>query len=338
MKTDSLTYLPVMVWLMVLAANSNVQAQSDRVQTAMSRGLGYLDAAGERWIKKRGCVSCHQVPTLIWSHQAAHQAGYEVPLDNLVRWQTWSTNVVHFVKPEQQQQVDEVATMASNIDTMAGLLLAMPADQHSQVWRKRFADSLCSEQAVDGSWRACGQLPMQKRPENETHAVTTLWTTYALLKQNASFDCDRAVAFADTIRDAQSTEWWATRLLVARQLGHPNSESLRAELVSRQHDDGGWGFLSSDSSDALGTGYAMYALAVTAADDDRLEDDTLERAQNYLLRTQTESGRWVVPGTKRVSKGSPTATANDWGTAWALIALATATGGTGSDSSRPLGD
>jgi squalene-hopene/tetraprenyl-beta-curcumene cyclase len=284
--------------------------------TLVKRAVVYLREAGEQWISDRGCVSCHQIPPMLWAHHAAASTGTELDQDQLSKWFAWSTDVVNFVKPHQKQGVDEQATMSGNIDTMAQLLLAGKDDFGSD-WRKKFTRKLVSEQAKDGSWKACGQLPLQRRPKLETTAVTTLWVTLALLRENVSFDRTAAITFADQVKDAESIEWWATRLLVADQLGEDVRASLQSELENRQNKDGGWGWKRGQASDALGTGYALYALAYTGGD-----SEIIQRAREYLAKTQGGDGQWEVPGTKQAAKGESTETATDWGTAWAVIGLA----------------
>ncbi|MEZ6089326.1 MAG: prenyltransferase/squalene oxidase repeat-containing protein [Pirellulaceae bacterium] len=296
----------------VCCTQSKLSAQSDTV----ARGLQYVRDAGERWIDKRGCVSCHQVPSMIWAHEAAKRAGHDVSGELLEKWNRWSTDVVNFVKPEQKADCDPVATMASNIDTMTAMLLAIPPDGEAQ-WRKTFADQLVAEQAEDGSWKACGQLPLQNRPPLETHAATTLWTSLALLTENVAFQQDEAIAFADQVSDAKSIEWYAARLLVCDVVGDQRKQELQQRLLDLQNEDGGWGWIAEEPSDAFGTGLALYALSRVQTD-----PEPLNQARRYLTSTQTKSGRWSVPGTKKSAKGKPTATASDWGSAWAVIALA----------------
>ncbi|MCC9642865.1 terpene cyclase/mutase family protein [Rhodopirellula sp. JC740] len=318
------------------AASQETTSVSLKAQ-AIEKGLRYVASAGERWIEKRGCVSCHQVPTLIWSHQIAVELDAPGARDKLRQWSEWSVNVVNFVKPEQKADVDHDATMSANIDTMTQLLLAIPEPQTNTLagpgmdstWRTKFANHLKDEQAPDGSWRACGQLPAQRRPQPETTATTTAWTSLALLREGVVFDLQSALEVIDAIENAQSTEFLAARLLLTKQLATTRDISIREKgveellfwrerLIEMQNDDGGWGWKAEESSDALGTGYALYALAIAGAD-----ASVLQAATNHLVSTQEASGRWKVPGTKASAKGRPTATANDWGSAWAVIALST---------------
>lgn len=290
-------------------------------EVALTTALAHLEKSGQAWIDRRGCVSCHQIPPVLWSFEAAAEWGIDDHNATMQSWETWSTDVVNFVKPHQKKDVDIPKTMSGNIDTMTQLLLAIPNREGAE-WRSQFTAGLISEQQDDGSWKACGQLPLQRRDPLETHAVTTLWTTLALLKEQASFNQSAAIQFADAVPNPASTEWWAARLLVAHAADDPQTQHFQQQLLDRQHDDGGWGWLSDEDSDALGTGYALYALAVTQSEDTPVMADPIQKARAYLVSSQQRSGKWLVPGTKQAAKGKPTATANDWGTAWAALALA----------------
>lgn len=295
----------------------------NEVARAAERGLSYLRDSGESWIRKRGCVSCHQIPSLIWSHRIAGQAGIPVPQADLRRWIDWSTRVVNFVKPEKKKDVDIGAAMTANIDTMVALLLATDSQDPDAKWRNPFLIHLRLAQADDGSWAACGQLPMQKRSEIETTATTTLWTTLALLRSDAEFDRAMAIRFADQVTEPESTEWLAVRMMVADSLDDPGMATFCKRLIDCQNEDGGWGWRLDEPSDALGTGYALYAIATVdqKSTTSLRATDSIERARQYLVGSQAESGKWKVPGTKKSAGGKATATANDWGTAWAVVAM-----------------
>ncbi|MCC9602137.1 terpene cyclase/mutase family protein [Stieleria sp. JC731] len=305
---------PVLVLFLLTYFTVTCNAEDKSIQL----GLRYLKQSGERWIENRECVSCHQVPSMIWAHTAAFSSGFEVSREDLAKWVEWSSQVSHFVKASQREEQDRQKTMSGNIDTMVALLLAIPAkNDDGDQWRSEFAKKLVAEQAADGSWKACGQLPMQRRPKDETQAVTTIWTSLALEIEGVSYDRNSALAFADQIESPVSSEWLAARLLLADYQNDSRKQDLQTKLLEQQNPDGGWGWALTEESDALGTGYVLYALAKVAAD-----PDAIQRARDYLVETQKENGKWLVPGTKESAKGKTTATANDWGTAWAIVALA----------------
>ena len=124
----------------------------------------------------------------------------------------------------------------------------------------------------------------------------------------------------------ESTEWLTAHMLLARERGESNvQKTLIQELIKRQHHDGGWGWLSSEQSDALGTGMALYALKRSSYPESSYDPSAIRaraaRATHYLTETQEPNGSWIVMGTKNKTRNRPTETATFWGTAWAVIAL-----------------
>ncbi|MEL7337137.1 MAG: prenyltransferase/squalene oxidase repeat-containing protein, partial [Planctomycetota bacterium] len=175
----------------------------------------------------------------------------------------------------------------------------------------------------------CGQLPAQKRTLKETTATTTAWTAIALMRNNGSFDEQAATTLIDAIDNPESTEFLAAKSLLLQQQRADKTKLQFAarQLLNAQNSDGGWGWRLDANSDALGTGIAMYALATNRDHPDVADENettkSIQRGTEFLLSTQRENGSWSVPGTKRNVKDKPTPTAGDWGTAWAVLALAT---------------
>ena len=60
------------------------------VATAFMRALSFVWQEGERWIEERGCLSCHQVPLMIWSLCAAAESGFSVSKKRLQNYKEWS--------------------------------------------------------------------------------------------------------------------------------------------------------------------------------------------------------------------------------------------------------
>ncbi|HVR84698.1 MAG TPA: hypothetical protein VMU54_10330, partial [Planctomycetota bacterium] len=65
---------------------------SERVRQAVDRSLPYLEKEGIAWIQKRNCLSCHQVPFMLWSHAEARAKGLGDPPNQLAEWTDWSMN------------------------------------------------------------------------------------------------------------------------------------------------------------------------------------------------------------------------------------------------------
>lgn len=317
--------------LAILSGSRPAQADdaTDTVRRTISKSLPFIEREGVKWIEEKKCVTCHQVPFMVWSLNAAKARGLPVDNEKLAEWNAWATDYIHFsapaAKPETLKRED---VLGRNIDTMAQLLLGRAGPAPKDVpdhWQPLFRESLVRVQQATGMWAPCGQLPGQKRPERETQEVTTMWSLLALSGQYDSNqplppEVEKGLAWLGTQTRGKSTEWWAMRLLLERALGHTaETDRLRSELLSRQHDDGGWGWLCDDESDALGTGMALYALARDGVGKER---PALSKARDFLCRTQMENGSWSVKGTKKSKEDSVEATAVYWGTCWAVIGLA----------------
>ncbi|MEW4490590.1 prenyltransferase/squalene oxidase repeat-containing protein [Thalassoglobus sp. JC818] len=332
--------VPVLVSLLVLPclAGSTVgeippEDHREKIQQAISKSVPFLIQEGEGWIEKRGCVSCHQVPFMLWSLDEAAKRGGDVDQSRLDHWKDWATQIDHFINPKNKADRTEAEGAAANIDTMAQLLFILGEQTESEppAWQQSFTQHLFDNRLPDGSWNACGQLPFQKRPKDETTQVTTMWTLIALLRNGNTDSLDLSDPFLSQLLTPKgtSTEWWVTRLLLAKELGRldgpPTIDVTEARqlLLQFQQDDGGWGWKTSDPSDALATGMALYALSQAEVKE---IGPAISRAQQFLIETQTESGSWDVHSTKGKHQHQITDTATYWGTAWAVIGLSSSLG------------
>ena len=295
--------------------------RAEGAKESISKGLQYLEESGKRWKEKRGCVSCHQIPPMIWAMNLALNAGIGgVTTTQVDQWAEWSTDYVNFVKPPQKATCDPKETMTANLDTMAGLLLAIPPTGASD-WRRRFAEHLVDQQADDGSWNPCGQLPAQKRKIEETTLATTLWIANCLENEDYDYQRSRVAQKLDALNTVQTAEILSLQILLSDHYSEIDRDAVLDSLLNSQNEDGGWGWRLDQQSDALGTGLALYALTQVDSKRSEVIQKAAVDAKKFLISTQEADGKWLVPGTKKSAQGRPTQTANDWGTAWAVIAL-----------------
>lgn len=302
-------------------------ASQQAVETTVEAALPYLWEHGQAWIDKRGCVSCHQVPFMVWGLNAAAQQGFDVDASRLNSLIDWAMEIEHFDNPKNAADRTVAERAAANIDTMAQLILATRSATTSvesldgeDSARNRFASFLIDEQRDDGSWKPCGQLPFQKRPKQETTEVTSMWVAYALGHVSAEPDRNVPITAFDQAQETApvSTEWYAARLLLASFRGETEAVvTLQHQLRQFQNEDGGWGFLVNGESDAFGTGVTLYALKVTGTE----SVDSIAQGESFLIRTQNADGSWSVKSTKAKHQQQVTPTASYWGTAWAVISL-----------------
>lgn len=302
-----------------MAALPEDQVTTPQVRETIQRSIPYIEEKGLWWIEQKKCVTCHRVGMMVWSLDSAKRNGFKVS-DRLGEWLQWAA--------DQSLAKNDKGTIVGLGDKegVAQILLSFDrpsVDPDQLETRKKLATLLLDGQQPDGSWKAGGQLPFQKRPALETNSVSTMWLTLTLLMEESSADNTAAVAQAMQYIKAsppgKSTEWYAVRLLLATQTKDDEMrDQMVAQLRSLQKPDGGWGWMVADESDALGTGMALYALVYAGVE---RQDTSVERAQQFLVSTQRADGSWPVKGTKEKKKASIEETAVFWGTTWAVIGL-----------------
>lgn len=298
--------------LLFLAAGSLLAEPIELVR----KSLPFVKEKGLAWIEDRQCASCHQVPSMLWSLNLAARAGLDEERLETTKWTPWAADWRHWNQTGEKDGVDKVS--AGNIDTMVFLLLGRDKEiLPTPAWVSEFRPQILKNQLPDGSWKAGGQLPLGKRPVREIHEVTTMWTLLALKSYaDAELEAEvvtRAEGYLAKAQPGMSTEWHVVRLLLK-----PEDGGLLEVLLKAQHEDGGWGWLTNEPSDAFGTGLALYALARSGL---LLRDEPVQKAVSFLKKTQMPDGSWAVPSTRARDKNKVNKTATYWGTAWAVIGL-----------------
>lgn len=306
------------------------EADSEKeLRKAIEKSLPYIEEKGLDWIEKKKCVSCHRVSFMTWSLSSAARRGFDVDLEKINEWIDWSIDK-GIPKPDGEKTV-----ATKNADGLSQQLIARaeyPADEtRDEVWSK-YVDLILNVQRDDGLWKPAGQLPGQKRKVAETTDVSAVWHAVALTRELSSESesarqemlksaLDVAVNKFSIRSEAASTEWYIARLLFALESGDDvAAETSMKELLSLQQPDGSWGWLKSDSGDALATGMSLYALA-RSADFNSQREAAVQFAVKFLVENQRDDGSWAVKGTKEKKKGKVEETAVYWGTTWASIGL-----------------
>ena len=153
-----------------------------------------------------------------------------------------------------------------------------------------------------------------------------MWTLFALKPAADDPVRQRAEDYLAKAQPGQSTEWHAARLLLK-----PDDAALRQALLAFQHEDGAWGWLTKEPSDAFGIGLALYALMKSGLPADH---DSRKKAVAFLESRQKPDGSWPVPSTRARDKNKINKTATYWGTAWAVIGLLEEPAATGVSAAR----
>jgi squalene-hopene/tetraprenyl-beta-curcumene cyclase len=300
------------------------------VRAVIQRSLPYIEKEGVNWMEAKKCDTCHHVTFMTWSLNAAADRGIEVDPAKLAEWNEWARdwrsikgrdNLEGAVEADLLRRPDEVPQLLLGRRNWTAKDSANPVDAN---WPTVYRDHLLESQQADGSWKPGGQLPGQKRPLRETTEATTLWAMIAIQSlpdsEAAAAAREKAAAWLGTGTVGQSTDWWAAKLLWEQSRGNLEaSQQTQKRLLEAQREDGGWGWLIVEDSDALGTGPAIYALLRSGVSRD---DATIQRAIKFLSQSQTDDGSWKVRGTKQNKRNQVEHTSTYWGTCWAVIGLA----------------
>ncbi|MFH5802978.1 hypothetical protein [Alienimonas sp. DA493] len=305
--------LAALLALTAVLPDESAPADAAAARAAVERAVPYLQTAGDRWIEQKDCVSCHRVGNQLWALGVAAQSGAagDGRFEERAAWAAMASLA---------ETDDGPPAGAGNREGVAQLLLAPGAVPDAEQ-RAALVALLRDGQREDGGWDAGGQLPMQKRPKAETEVASALWIALALHGADAADPAvDRAAAFADAAPTPVSVEPLAARLLLAAARDEPAArDRLIADLKTNQRPDGGWGWLTDEQSDALGTGLALFALLEAGVPPG---DPAALAARRFLVDSQRPDGSWAVRGTKEKGRGRVTETASYWGAAWATAALA----------------
>ncbi|WP_309714508.1 hypothetical protein [Armatimonas sp.] len=325
-------FLPTLFFGSLLLAHSQELPHKQTTRATIERALPFIEKQGVNWMKDKKCVTCHHSTFMVWSLNTAAERGFTINTEALTTWNAWARDFRNIQGVDNKDFKDEPAHKAfqRSPDVVSQLLLGRPeplkpiSDTEKQ-WALTMRSHLLEGQQADGSWKAGGQLPGQKRSLRETDEATTMWT---LLTLNAAQTQDDAVVRAadkkgaDWLKETtvgESTEWWAVKMMWARGRGQEKvASTCREKLFQSQHKEGGWGWLLTDESDALGTGIVLYALLREGVSRDH---ESIQRAVYFLQKTQREEGSWPVKGTKKVRREFIEATATYWGTCWATLGL-----------------
>jgi hypothetical protein len=307
-----------------LAADSGVPATrpDDPVQQAAERGLDFLAQKGTAWQEQRKCSSCHHLPMVFWSHHEARRKG--LPSSAKVLEDVEAKALLPYLENPKVQPKGDGSYVENKKNpgpemvyllAAAGSEVAVAAEQ--TVALERYLRLLLDSQEANGSWTLKNWEAPAKAPIYETSTVYTLWVLLALRaaertglpKETLAKSREQALAYIDEAPVGDTVQEQAMRLVVSAQFGKADATGpLLKKLLALQHGDGGWSHSRDGASDALATGQALFALRVAGVSAD---DPGLQRAQQFLVKTQQRDGSWKLANANRTF----------FGTGWATLGL-----------------
>ena len=262
-------------------------------RAAVMRSLPLLDRADEAFIRKAGCVSCHNNALAPLTRATARKSRIAVD-EKMAAAQT--QKITDILKANTERALQALGLpgrgdFASYV--LMGLAMAGHApDETTDIW----ARYLKNVQQLDGRWRIQAQRPPLEASDfqNTASAIKAL-QTYAPKSDRGEYEraIQRGVAWLERAQPA-TTEDRAFHILGLHWSRGSRQAITRtaAELLADQQRDGGWAQLPTLPSDAYATGQVLVALAESG----RLSTSSqaYRRGVTFLLNTQQGDGSWYV--------------------------------------------
>ena len=271
----------------------NTPAPASAPQIAIARSIPLLQRSDVTFLRKTGCVSCHNNSLTAMSVASARKAG--IPVDETAAKSQLSA-IASYLDSWRERLLQNVG-LPGDADGCGYLLLGLAAERYSpDEATDAAARFLASRQLANGSWRIVEHRPPLESSDIEVTAVAIrALQAYAPKAQRARYDMaiQRAAAWLAGSQP-KTTEELAFRVLGMAWAGSSQDAIRKAaqDLRSKQLADGGWAQIPTLGSDAYATGQALVALAesgnVTA------DHDVFERGARFLLGTQLSDGSWHV--------------------------------------------
>lgn len=262
-------------------------------RAAIERSLPLLQKSDVTFLRKSGCVSCHNNSLTSMSLAAARKQKLRVD-ETIARAQTQKIGA--YLESWRERAIQRIA-IPGEADTVSYILLGLAAEGHApDLATDAQALLLKQVQAPDGSWRLLAlRPPIESSVFEVTAASMRALQVYAPPARRADYEPVIAAAAAWLRKAApRSTEDRAFQLLGMHWSKTPAEAIAQAgkALAAEQRADGGWSQIPSLGSDAYATGQALVALVESGAM--TTTSDTYRRGAAFLLKTQLADGTWYV--------------------------------------------
>ena len=268
---------------------------AESIETAILRSIPLLQRTDVTFLRKSGCVSCHNNSLTAMTIASARKNRIDVN-EEAARQQLHAIGSYINSWRERVLQGDGIPGQQNTI----GYILAGLAAEHypADAATDALARYLKNTQLPDGRWwNFDGHIrpPIDSSDIQVTAMAIRALQAYAPKTQLATYRLAvrRAGDWLSTTQP-RTTEDRAFQLLGLAWTGR-HKDAIRKsarELLAQQRPDGGWAQLSSLTSDAYGTGQSLIALKEAGAID--IKDPVYQRGIHFLLTSQMEDGSWFV--------------------------------------------
>jgi len=305
------------------------QAALPPIRTAVERSLLLLQRSNQEFVRKCGCISCHNQALPAMALAEARSRGFQVDAE-LARSQRETALTALAIQRERALQT---MFIGGPVGASYALLELAAFEIPRSPGTDAYIRNLAAQQSARGNWRPAGTRP----PLEFSDITATALALRSLKLYGWHISHRQQIELAQKwLRSAraESAEDATFQMLGLSWSGESpkNLGRVTRQLLSLQNNDGGWGQLAGLESDAYSTGEALFALS--QAGGLRVSVPEFESGINFLRRTQLPDGSWLVPS--RTLKIQPHFEAgfphgkdqfiSAAGTAWAAMALMLASG------------
>jgi hypothetical protein len=262
-------------------------------RAAVERTLPLIQQNDVMFLKKAGCVSCHNNTLTAATVAAARAGGFRVNED--VAQQQLKT-IGTYIDSWRERALQGIA-IPGDADTVSYIMLGLAAEKYpANAATDAMAFVLKRQQVANGQWRILASRPPIESSDIEVTALSMrALQVYAPANRRSEYE-QAARQAAAWLRSAEprSTEDHAFRLLgLAWSRADKRTIDVAAKaLTEKQRSDGGWAQIETLASDAYATGQALVALAQSGAME--ATNPIYKRGVDYLLKTQYADGSWFV--------------------------------------------
>lgn len=275
------------------AASIPAPQPAGSARAAVERTIPLLQRTDVTFLRKSGCVSCHNNTLTAMSIALARER--KIPVDEAVAREQ-KAKIGAFLETWRERALQGIG-IPGDADTISYILLGLAAENYpADVATDAMARYLLHRQAGDGQWFILAHRPPIESSDIEvTAASIRALQLYAPKNQRAAYD--RAIRRGgDWLAQAQpsTTEERAFQLL-GMKWTVKSADSIRLAaraLVAEQRSDGGWSQIPSLPSDAYATGQALVALIQSGGA--TVSDPAYKRGIQFLMNHQLADGSWFV--------------------------------------------
>jgi len=262
-------------------------------RAALDRSIPLLQQSDVTFLRKAGCVSCHNNNLTAMTVAAARKQG--LPVDEASA--QGQRNVIAAYAETNRERNLQGLNIAGGPDTAGYILLGLaaenwPADPATDA----LARYLKGRQNADGAWVTNqGRPPLEGSTIQCTATAIRALKVYAPTPQRAEYE-NAVQRAADWLAHAQpsTNEDRSFQILGLVWAGGKPQIAGKAgfDLLPEQRPDGGWAQLPTLASDAYATGQALVALKEAGVL--KPSDPAYKRGAQFLMNTQMEDGSWYV--------------------------------------------